>query len=179
MRGGCRAAPSQLMRQSLGGRIGSGGAPLRPSSPEKREQLRRLHSESVALLDWYVRHQGFSYAAPFREALDSALAKGRLTEMRQLARELRGFVTELPPDIRALLLASVEAESGVSLAGSDSEDARLAESILDRGAIASDAEYFLLRAHLERVSNDPSKADGATRVIAVLDSYRPAPDSAT
>lgn len=139
----------------------------------KREELARLHAETHALLDWYIKYQNFSIGPEIKKAVDKAFEKGRLGDMRSIAREMRGFVTALPPDLRAELLASVDAESGVSLRGSDAADDREAEAVLQRGKIRNDREYYLVREHVERLSNDPLREDGVRSALSVLDSYRP------
>jgi hypothetical protein len=141
-------------------------------SDNQRSELEALYRESLALVEWYTDNQGFKYGAGVRAGLEKARANSRLGDMRAIARELRSFISALPPDIRANAYRAVEMESGVSVAPSDILDAATAEAILTRGYIETNAEYYLLREYLERVANDPRAAHTMRPLQGLLDTFR-------
>ena len=48
-----------------------------------------------------------------------------------------------------------------------------------RHEVATDAEYYRLRAYLDRVSNDPAREADVARIMAILDAYSPSGRTAT
>jgi hypothetical protein len=77
---------------------------MRRLNEEQLAELHRLHVETVAVVTWLAKHQGFRYGGSIRTLVDEALEKQRLGKMRAVARELRGMIGSLPASLRQQIL---------------------------------------------------------------------------
>lgn len=145
----------------------------------QQTELRRLHGEVLAFVRWAEEHQGFAYGAGLIKAADKALAEAKLTPMKALAREVRGFFDALPPAGREALLASMGA-AGRKTAARSGGDVHEARRILARGRVASEAEYHELRHYLDRLEADAEAPAAEVRQVqAVLAAFPSSPPEAT
>ena len=145
----------------------------------QRAELATLHAETVAVVDWFVRHQGFPYADAVKQLADEARDKQQLGAMRSIARQMRGVFNELPVELSQQIVSAVEAESGVKLAARFQVDAAEAEAILTAGVVRARAEYDTLRTFVEQLGSDPARADDVKRALAILDGYTGSDEAAT
>jgi hypothetical protein len=149
-----------------------------PSRTEAQiAEITRLRAETLALLAWFERTEPAPVWADMREVVTKA--ESSLPKMRAIAKELRSVIGGMPEDLRDAVLAAVQADSGISLVASDTADAKKAEAIYRRGKVSSEAEYYRLRTHLERVSNTPGREADVSRIVAILDAYSPSGRAAT
>jgi hypothetical protein len=103
--------------------------------------------------------------------LSSAFDLQDLRGLRMAARDLGDMIGFLPPPQRHDLMKDVERTTGISLVALRAKDAKAAASIIQRGKIRNEKEYFVLRSHLDRLETQQSSADDAASVARLLESY--------
>ena len=142
--------------------------------PEHLEELRRLHAQSVALLDGLARvDPSFADTANrMKAAMDSALSMQDLRGIREAARDIRGLLVAVSPSHRQEVLGYVESKCEQPLEGEHEKDKAAADRILARGKIRNDREYYLLRAYLEHLEGSINNDERQNAVAQLIDSYR-------
>jgi hypothetical protein len=138
---------------------------------DQQAELARLHAETVALVDWFIQHQGFRFGDAVKQAAAKARDGQRLGDMRSIAREMRTFINELPAELNQQVVAAVEAASGLTLAARFDADVAGAQALLAGGTVRTQTEYDVLRAFVEQIGNDPGRAPDVKRALSILDSY--------
>ena len=147
--------------------------------PEQLAELRRLHDEAMAFVDWTIRHQDFPSGPATKQLVADAFEKQSLTSMRSIARELRFALGAMTSEVRAAMLDGIKLESGISLAASEGADATDAQAILARGRVRTESEYYLLRGYLDRAEADPALEAEIPRILELLGSYSGPASAAT
>jgi hypothetical protein len=143
----------------------------RRPNEEQLEELHRLHEETVTIVSWVEKHQGFSHAGPIRALADEALKNLSLARMRAIARELRGIIGSLPLSLCREIFDGL-GSTAVPLAVDLEIDADTARAIVARGRIASEAEYYAVRHYLGRLDAESKASDvERRRVLELLEGY--------
>ena len=141
-------------------------------SAEHLAELRRLHGEATTVVDLLLERGELPDSGATLQAVFADLyAAQNLRGLRVAVRELRGMLTALGPRARGELLAEAERRAGGRILLGAEADQVKAASVLARGRIRSEAEYFLLRATLDELESEPGREGDAVRVAALLDSF--------
>lgn len=141
---------------------------------EHLDELRRLHDQSVAILDGVgqVEPEFTSSVGRWKLIFATALSSQNLRGTRMAARDLRGMLKALKPKDRRQVLEYVKSTTGQALEEEVSKDAVKARQILARGRIRNDTEYYLLRGRLDEIEGEPELADEERDLQRLIDGYR-------
>jgi len=142
--------------------------------PEHLEELRKLHSQTVALLDGLARVDPpfADSAGRMKAVMDGALSMQDLRGLREAARDIRGLLDSVSPSQRREVLTHVESTTGQPLEREHEKDKAAADRILARGKIRNDREYYLLRAYLEHLEGGINNDERQNALAQLIDSYR-------
>jgi hypothetical protein len=141
--------------------------------PEHLEELRKLHAQTVALLDGLAQvDPAFAATASrMKGVMDGALTMQNLRGTREAARDIRGLLDAVSPKQRQAVLTRVKAVTGVPLEGEYEKDKAAADRILARGKIRNEREYYLLRAYLEHLEGGIANEEHQSAVARLIGSY--------
>jgi hypothetical protein len=109
-----------------------------------------------------------SYLAPFERGLEAAFARGHLTGLRMIAKDLLEWTTAFPPESRFEIDRRLRVAVGRGLFEEDSEARLTIDDIIGRGVIRNEDEYRLLDAYAGDTTVD---AERRRRVSELLGAY--------
>jgi hypothetical protein len=134
----------------------SGGA-ARPT------EIAELRERSLLILSAIERGEPGPLWASLRQTIESA---ERVTDLRTIYREVRGFLAAMPPSARELLERDLARRFGPDT--QQERDERVIEKVRSSGRIRTEREYRIVQAHLDSL---PPNASQRQMLGALLDEF--------
>ena len=135
-------------------------------------ELRELHEECATIVRILAERGHLSdTASQLLAVIDDTSAAQNLRGMRAVASDLVAMLQAPSRDEQERVESDLERRIGRTPRVRRSMDEVVALTIVARGRIRNDREYYVLRNHLERLQGN-GNTDAAATVTQILDSYR-------
>jgi hypothetical protein len=146
--------------------------------PKRRAQasseIALLRERSLYTLEVIDRADPGARWSMFREAVEDAVTRASLRDLRALTREISGLVAALAPDAQAELRAGLGARFGVEADADRQAQAVAVARIRRRGHLRSEREYRVVQRYADRIAGERGAQDELLVLGGLLDAFNAA-----